>query len=144
VKQRLNELGYSEGKNLIFDYRSAEGQMGRLPQRAAESLTTRTRRRGDRMRRRDFVRSLGAATAAWPLAARAQQPARMRRIGVLMALPETDQGAKALLLEFERGLADSGWTDGGNIWMDIRWAGGDVDLMRKFAKELVLHIDVDI
>jgi hypothetical protein len=58
-------------------------------------------------------------------------------IGVLMALPETDRGAKALLFEFKRGLAESGWIDGGNILMDIRWAGGDVNLMRKFANELV-------
>jgi len=95
------------------------------------------------MRRREFISFLGSTAAAWPLAASAQQTERMRRIGVLMALLETDQDAKALLLEFKRGLAESGWTDGGNIRLDIRWAGGDVDLMRKFAKELVtLNPDV--
>ena len=56
-------------------------------------------------------------------------------------MSEADRGAKALLFEFKRGLAESGWTDGGNIL--IRWAGGDVDLMGKFAKELVtLNPDV--
>jgi putative tryptophan/tyrosine transport system substrate-binding protein len=85
------------------------------------------------MRRRDFITLVGA-TFAYPIAAHAQQPERMRRIGVLMALSEADRGAKALLFEFKRGLAESGWTDGGNILLDIRWAGGDVDLMDKFAK----------
>ena len=94
------------------------------------------------MRRREFITLVGA-TVAYPLAAHAQQPERMRRIGVLMALSEADRGAKALLFEFKRGLAESGWTDGGNILLDIRWAGGDVDLMGKFAKELVtLNPDV--
>ena len=94
------------------------------------------------MRRRAFIALLGA-TVAYPLATRAQQPERIRRIGVLMALSEADQGAKALLYEFKRGLAESGWTDGSNILMDVRWTGGDVDLMRKFAKELVtLNPDV--
>ena len=64
------------------------------------------------MRRREFITLLGGVAAAWPLPTKGQQSERMRRIGVLMALPETDQGAKALLLEFKRGLADSGWTDG--------------------------------
>jgi len=60
-----------------------------------------------------------------------------------MELSEADRGAKALLYEFRRGLAESGWTDGSNILMDVRWTGGDVDLMRKFAKELVtLNPDV--
>jgi putative ABC transport system substrate-binding protein len=93
-------------------------------------------------RRRAFIALLGV-TVAYPLATRAQQPERIRRIGVLMALSEADQGAKALLDEFKRGLAESGWTDRSNILMDVRWTGGDVDLMRKFAKELVtLNPDV--
>ena len=95
------------------------------------------------MRRREFVTLLGGAAASWPLKARAQEAQRIRRIGVLMALSESDRGAKALLDEFKRGLAESGWTDGGNILMDVRWTGGDVDLMHKFAKELVtLNPDV--
>ena len=62
---------------------------------------------------------------------------------MLMELSEADRGAKALLYEFRRGLAESGWTDGSNILMDVRWTGGDVDLIRKFAKELVtLNPDV--
>ena len=88
------------------------------------------------MRRREVV-ALVVGAATWPLKARAQEAQRIRRIGVLMALSESDRGAKALLYEFKRGLAESGWTDGSNILMDVRWTGGDVDLMRKFAKELV-------
>ena len=95
------------------------------------------------MRRREFVTMLAGAVAAGPIASRAQQADRMRRIGVMMALSEADRGAKALLNEFKRGLAESGWTDGGNILMDVRWTGGDVDLIGKFAKELVtLNPDV--
>ena len=95
------------------------------------------------MLRREFISLLCTTAAAWPLAASAQQTERMRRIGVLMALSETDRDARAWLLEFKRGLAESGWTDGGNIRFDICWAGSNVDLMRKFAKELItLNPDV--
>jgi putative tryptophan/tyrosine transport system substrate-binding protein len=88
------------------------------------------------MRRRDFILA-GGATMAWPLAARAQQPERMRRIGVLMALPEADPAAQELLSEFTQGLAELGWTAGGKMRMDVRWASDNVDLIRKFAMELV-------
>jgi putative ABC transport system substrate-binding protein len=88
------------------------------------------------MRRREFIAGLGGA-AAWALVARAQQPERMRRIGVLMALVEGDPYEKALLSAFTQGLGELGWTDGRNLRMDVRWAAGNVDRMRMFAKELV-------
>jgi putative tryptophan/tyrosine transport system substrate-binding protein len=88
------------------------------------------------MRRREFVAGLGSA-AAWPLAARAQQGERARRIGVLMALDESDPEAKTLLSGFTQGLAELGWSDGRNLRMDVRWVGNNVDRMQKFAKELV-------
>jgi putative ABC transport system substrate-binding protein len=75
-------------------------------------------------------RSLGR----WP---RAQQPDRMRRVGVLMAFDENDPEAKAYLSGFTQGLAELGWTDGRNLRMDVRWAAGNADRMRMFAKELV-------
>jgi hypothetical protein len=78
-----------------------------------------------------------ADVAAWPLAAWAQQPGRMRRVGVLMAFDENDPEAKAYLSEFTQGLAELGWTDGRNLRMDVRWAAGNVDRMRMFAKELL-------
>jgi putative ABC transport system substrate-binding protein len=87
--------------------------------------------------RRDFITLLGGAAVAWPLAARAQQADRMRRIGVLTGFGENDPGGKAALSAFTQGLADLGWTDGRNLRMDVRWAAGNVDLMRMFAKELV-------
>ena len=87
------------------------------------------------MLRREFISFLCTTAAAWPLAASAQQTERVRRIGVLMALSEADRDARAWLFEFKRGLVESGWTDGGNIRLDIRWAGSNVDLMSKFAKE---------
>jgi putative ABC transport system substrate-binding protein len=89
------------------------------------------------MRRREFIALMGGAAATRPLAARAQQPDRMRRIGVLMSLGETDPEAKAWLSAFTQGLQELGWIDGRNLRMDIRWAAGNVDLMRMFAKELV-------
>ena len=91
----------------------------------------------DRPKRRDFMTLVGGAAVAWPLAARAQQPERMRQIAVLMALPEADPAAKELLSEFTQGLAELGWTAGGKMRMDVRWASDNVDLMRKFAMELV-------
>ena len=88
------------------------------------------------MRRRQFITLLGGAAAAWPLAARAQQPEKMRRIGVLMSI-ENDPDGKAQLSGFVQGLAEIGWTDGRNLRMEIRWGGGDVNRIRTFAKELV-------
>ena len=89
------------------------------------------------MRRREFITLLGGATAAWPLAARAQQPDRVRRVAVLMGYSETDLEAKELLWEFKEGLSELGWIEGRNLLMVVRWAPGRTDLMRTFAKELV-------
>src|SRR5262249_10716474 len=77
--------------------------------------------------------------AAWPLAARAQQPNQLRRIGVLMAGDENDpiRGTKGWLSTFTRGLAELGWTDGRNVRMDVRWEGDNVGRQRMYAKELV-------
>jgi putative ABC transport system substrate-binding protein len=88
------------------------------------------------IRRRDFITLLGGA-AAWPLAARAQQGDRVRRIGVLMPGDENDPLAKARVSAFTQALADLGWTDGRNVRMDLRWAGGDINRIRALAQELV-------
>jgi putative tryptophan/tyrosine transport system substrate-binding protein len=88
------------------------------------------------MRRREFIAGLGAA-AAWPLAAGAQQGDRVRRIGVLMGPDENDPKAKLLLSPFTQALAGLGWTDGRNLRMDLRWAGGDINRLRALAQELV-------
>jgi putative tryptophan/tyrosine transport system substrate-binding protein len=94
------------------------------------------------MIRREFITLLGGAMA-WPLAARAQQGERMRRIGVLLSLAESDPEAQSWVKAFMQGLAALGWTDGLNVQIDVRWAGGDVKQIQKFAKELVsLHADV--
>jgi ABC-type uncharacterized transport system substrate-binding protein len=101
------------------------------------------RRQGDRMRRREFITLISGATAAWPLATRAQQPDRMQRIGVLMAFDENDPNPKSWLSGFTKALAELGWTDGRNLSMNARWAAGNADRMRMFAKELVdLQLDV--
>ncbi len=89
------------------------------------------------MRRREFITGVGGAAVSWPLAARAQQPERMRRIGVLMPFAENDPDAVAQLSGFLQGLAQLGWTDGRNVRMELRWAVGSVDRTRMFAKELV-------
>ena len=88
--------------------------------------------------RREFVTLLGGAAASWPLAARAQQPDRMRRIGVLMGYAESDLEVQAHIAAFREGLQKLGWTEGRNIQMDTRWAApDDAASMRRFAKELV-------
>jgi putative ABC transport system substrate-binding protein len=88
------------------------------------------------MRRRGFITLLGGA-AAWPLAATAQQGDRVRRIGVLMPGDENDPVAKAYLSALTQALADLGWTEGRNVRMDLRWAGGDINRIRASAQELV-------
>ena len=75
------------------------------------------------IRRRDFITLLGGAAAAWPLAARAQQGDRVRRIGVLTGFNENDPEGKRRYSAFTQALAGLGWTDGRNLRMDIRWYG---------------------
>ncbi len=89
------------------------------------------------MRRREFITLLGGAAAAWPLAARAQQPERMRRIGVLMSLAADDPEGQARIAAFLQGLQQLGWTDGRNVRIDTRWGAGNADDIRKYAAELV-------
>jgi putative ABC transport system substrate-binding protein len=88
------------------------------------------------MRRRDFITLLGGAAAAWPLAGRAQQPDRMRRIGVLMNVAADDPEAPARVGAFSQGLAELGWTIGRNVRIDYRWYAGNADAARKYAAEL--------
>jgi putative ABC transport system substrate-binding protein len=88
------------------------------------------------MRRRDFVAGLGSAAVAWPLAGRAQQADRARRVGVLMGYAEGDPLAKVLLTDFAQALSEFGCIKGRNLRMDVRWAPGNTDLMRTCAKEL--------
>jgi len=89
------------------------------------------------MRRRDFVKLLASSAAAWPLVAQAQQPDRMRRIGVLMSTAETDMQTTDGVSAFVRGLVERGWTLGGKMQIEYRWAAGNANLYRKFALELV-------
>jgi len=89
------------------------------------------------MKRREFVTLLGGAAAMWPLAARAQQGERMRRIGVLMTLAEDDPQGQARFAAFVEGLQQFGWRNGGNIRLDVRWTAGNLDEIRKYAAELV-------
>jgi putative ABC transport system substrate-binding protein len=88
------------------------------------------------IQRREFLTLLGSA-AAWPLAARAQQGDRMRRIGVLMSLDENDPEVKPRLSAFTQALAELGWTNGRNMRINLRWYGGDNNRSRAFAQELV-------
>jgi putative ABC transport system substrate-binding protein len=88
------------------------------------------------MRRREFITLLGGA-AAWPIAARAQQGERMRRIGVLMAGDENDPLRKTYVSAFRQALMGLGWTDGRNLRMDLRWGGDDTNRIRALAQELV-------
>jgi putative ABC transport system substrate-binding protein len=89
------------------------------------------------MRRRDFITLLGGAAVAWPLGARAQQPERVRRIGVLMNLAADDPQGQARLTAFVQGLQQLGWTADRNVRIDYRWASDHADLYRRYAAELV-------
>jgi putative ABC transport system substrate-binding protein len=89
------------------------------------------------MKRREFITLLGGAAVAWPLAARAQQGERMRRIGVLMTLAADDPQGQARIAAFLLGLQQLDWTDGRNVRIDTRWAAGNADDIRRYAAELV-------
>jgi putative ABC transport system substrate-binding protein len=89
------------------------------------------------LRRRDFITLLGGAAASWPLAARAQQGERVRRIGVLAGQPEDDPATRANLAALREGLAKLGWIEGHNLRIDLRFTGSDPDRMRANAAELV-------
>jgi putative ABC transport system substrate-binding protein len=94
------------------------------------------------VRRREFIAGLCGA-ALWPVAARAQQTDRMRRVGVLMGWDENDPVAKVWLSSFTQGLSKLGWTDGRNMLMDVRWEGDSAGRMQMLAKELV-HLQPDV
>src|SRR6516162_10166173 len=90
------------------------------------------------MRRRDFIKAIVGSAAAWPLAARAQQPReRMRRIGVLMHLAADDPEGQSRVAAFLQGLQEAGWAVGRNVNIDVRWAAGDADRYRRYAMEIV-------
>jgi len=90
------------------------------------------------VRRREFITLLGGGPIAWPLMAHAQQPDRMRRIGVLMGFAENDSQTQAHIAAFRDGLQKLGWTESRNVRIDTRWATpAEANLMRQFAKELV-------
>jgi ABC-type uncharacterized transport system substrate-binding protein len=94
------------------------------------------------MKRRDFITLLGSAAAS-PLAARAQQGDRVRRIGVLLGRDENDSVAKTYVSAFTQALTELGWTDGRNVQMNVRGGRGDINRMRTLAQELVgLQLDV--
>src|SRR6516165_11022996 len=91
---------------------------------------------GDQMIRREFITLLGSA-AAWPLAARAQQADRTRRIAVFMDLAEGDPEGQARVAALKRGLQDLGWIEGRNLRIESRWAAGEAARMRPLGEELV-------
>ena len=94
------------------------------------------------MKRRAFITLLGGATV-WPLAVRAQQASGMQRVAVLNSLAESDLEGQSWVKAFTQGFAALGWIDGVNVRIDVRWGGGEVSQLQKFAKEMVdFHPDV--
>src|SRR5215467_13216389 len=89
------------------------------------------------MKRREFITLVGGAAAAWPLAARAQQGKRMRRVGALMPWGASDPQVQARYTAFLQGLQQLGWTVGNNVQIDSRWSVGNEDDTRKYAAELI-------
>jgi putative ABC transport system substrate-binding protein len=91
------------------------------------------------MRRREFIAGLGSTAAIWPLRARAQQPERIRRIGILWPYPEADSDSRSRIASLRQALQDLGWTEGRNLRYDTRWGASaeDRDRIRRYASELV-------
>ena len=95
------------------------------------------------LHRREFITLFGGAAAAWPLAARAQQPERVRQIGVLMHATSDEPESQARIVAFAQGLQEAGWSVGRNVRIETRWSTGDVSRLRKDAAELVA-LDPDV
>jgi putative ABC transport system substrate-binding protein len=93
-------------------------------------------------KRREFITLLGGAAAAWPLVARAQQPDQMRRIGVMIALPEDDPELKKWLAAFRQGLEKLGWSDGRSVHIDYRFAPAGARAPMLAKELLALQPDV--
>jgi putative ABC transport system substrate-binding protein len=89
------------------------------------------------MRRREFMAIVGSALTAWPLAAGAQQPERVRRVGVLIGFAENDAFTRRIVATFAQALAGLGWVEGKNIRLDYRFAAGDPSLYKTYAAELL-------
>jgi putative ABC transport system substrate-binding protein len=89
------------------------------------------------MNRREFITLLGGAAAAWPLVAGAQHREQVRKIGVLMNIPSSDEESQARVTAFVQALQKLGWIEGGNVHIDIRWAGDNPDYYRRYSEELV-------
>ncbi len=89
------------------------------------------------MKRREFISLIGGAAAAWPFAAWAQEPGRVRRVGVLFAFIDSDPESQVRIVAFQQELENLGWRDGYNIQIEYRWANGDAERFRAFAAELV-------
>src|SRR5262252_9370407 len=87
--------------------------------------------------RRELLAALGGAVAAWPPAAWAQRPDRMRRVGVLMHLAADDPEGQSRVAAFLQGLQEAGWAVGRNVNIDVRWAAGEADRFRRYAMEIV-------
>jgi putative ABC transport system substrate-binding protein len=90
----------------------------------------------DQLKRREVLTLLGGAAAAWPFAARGQEPERIRRIGMLMGIANTPEGQRRVA-SFQNGLFALGWVEARNAELDIRWAAGDKDRMRAHAQDLI-------
>jgi putative ABC transport system substrate-binding protein len=89
------------------------------------------------MKRREFIALVGGAAATWPIAARAQQPQSMKRLGVLLPSAADDPVYQSWVGEFMRGLGQLGWTEGQNVRIDYRWGGDSADALTRYAVELV-------
>jgi putative tryptophan/tyrosine transport system substrate-binding protein len=89
------------------------------------------------MRRRNFIKGIAGSAVVWPLAVRAQQQERVRRIGVLMNLAEDDPEASARISTFVQRLSQLGWSEGRNFQIDYRWAAGKSEQFGKYAGELI-------
>src|SRR5215475_5636299 len=83
------------------------------------------------MRRREFITLIGGAVGGWPLAVRAQQAARVRRVSVLLGVPENDPETKSRVRGFRLGMRDAGWIEGRNVQIEFRYAGTDPDTIMR-------------